>query len=337
MRPRKRDRHLPARVYAKHGAYWYVHRGKWTRIGSTLPDALDAYAKLVAPVASGGMPDLIRRVFDHIRPNLAENTIKQYEQAARRLSVILAEFSPDQVQPKHVAAIKMELADTPNMANRLLSFLRVVFQHAVEWQECDSNPCVGIKRHAEGKRDRYMTHEEFSAIRAHAPPTLQCIMDLCYLTGQRIGDVLQIKLADISSAGIDFEQQKTGKKLRVAMTAELAEVIERAKGLHASSNVRSMYLLWLRLGKPYSYGGVRDAFRQAAALAGVEDARIHDLRAKSITDASRQGLDAQKLAGHTSGKMTERYIRLRDLDTAEPPSIRQALDSWTKPVKKSRR
>ena len=65
MRPRKTDRHLPRRVYQRHGAYYYVDRtGKWVRLGKGLEDALQAYA--------GGMPGLIDRVLAHIRPRLAD-------------------------------------------------------------------------------------------------------------------------------------------------------------------------------------------------------------------------------------------------------------------------
>jgi len=40
-------RHLPACVYRRHGAYWYVKGGKWTRLGAELPEALSNYAGLL--------------------------------------------------------------------------------------------------------------------------------------------------------------------------------------------------------------------------------------------------------------------------------------------------
>src|SRR5690606_230976 len=123
---------------------------------------------------------------------------------------IFAEFEPHQVLPKHVAAVKMELADTPNMCNRILSFLRIVFNYALEWQEVDSNPCIGISRHQAGRRDRYITDAEFAALLNAASPYIRCILEMCYLTGQRIGDVLAIRLADITEEGVSFVQGKTG-------------------------------------------------------------------------------------------------------------------------------
>jgi len=59
-RPRKKDRHLPRCVYHKHGAYWLVRKGKWTKLASDLRGALAAYASIFeAP--KGGMAELSRK------------------------------------------------------------------------------------------------------------------------------------------------------------------------------------------------------------------------------------------------------------------------------------
>ncbi|WP_462382206.1 tyrosine-type recombinase/integrase [Pseudomonas sp. Marseille-QA0892] len=320
MRPRKTDRHLPACMYMKHGAYYYVKKGKWKSLGKDYQDALLAYARITSQAEQGGMPGLIEKVLEHMTPNWAPNTVTQYRQAADRLKEIFAEFEPHQVMPKHVAAIKMDMAKTPSMANRVISFLRVVFQHALEWQLVESNPCIGVRRHVESKRDRYMTDAEFQAILSHCSEYMRCIFEMCYLTGQRVGDVLAIRLADITEEGIAFKQQKTGARLIVGMTPDIQEVIDRTKAL--PRKVRGLTLFCTRGGgRQTSYSTVKDAFAEARKAAGIEDVRIHDLRAKSLTDAKKQGKDAQKLAGHTDARMTARYIRDRQIDIAQAPDM----------------
>lgn len=320
MRPRKKDRHLPPCMYMKHGAYYLVRKGKWERLGSDYQDALLAYARLVGGSGKGGMAKLIDEALDAMKHRLADNTVKQYEAAAARLKEYLAEFEPRQVLPRHVAKLKLHMADTPNMSNRVISFLRMVFAYALEQQVVDSNPCIGIKRHAEKKRDRYITDDEFSAICASASDYMRSIFEMCYLTGQRISDVLSIRLADISPAGIAFEQQKTGAKLVVAMSPDLEDLLGRIKAL--PRRVRGLTLFCARSGgKPVSYETVKQAFRSACMKANIEGATIHDLRAKSLTDTDRQGNDAQKLGGHTDPKMTKRYLRLREIDIAQPPAM----------------
>ncbi|MFU1921760.1 tyrosine-type recombinase/integrase, partial [Klebsiella pneumoniae] len=123
------------------------------------------------------------------------------------------------------------MASTPNMANRTLTVLRVVFAQALEWGEVDSNPCIGIKPHSEKKRGRYLNDKELLSILDNCSEYMRCIFELAYLTGQRIGDVLSIKLDDVSDDGIAFQQQKTGSKVLISMTPDLDAVVQRAKAL----------------------------------------------------------------------------------------------------------
>ena len=326
-RPRKKDRHLPPCVYFKHGAYWLVRGGKWTRLGSTLKEALEAYAALYE-TPKGGMAQLIDEAMVHIRPKVKPSTAKQYDTAAKKLKKTLVEFSVEQVQPKHVAAIKLAMAKTPNMANRCLSVLRQVFDYALEQQLRDDNPAVGIKRHAEAKRPRLISPAEYDAIYAKAGPRLQVIMDLLRLTGQRVGDVLKIRRADIDDIGIHFRQQKTDAKRCSQWTPELLAVVERAKKLNG--NIRALTLLHSQRGGPPAYKTVYDQWVKACEAAGIEDANIHDLRAVAATAAKQQGKNPTALLGHSSPAQTERYLRDKEEIVVEGPSFRHLIDSNSK-------
>lgn len=170
-----------------------------------------------------------------------------------------------------------------------LSFLRVVFSYVVEWQLADSNPCVGIRRHEEAKRKRYLTDKEFDAIRANAHPRLQIVMDLLFLTGQRVVDVLRIKRSDITDRDILFEQQKTKAKLLVRWSPQLREAVSAANTLNGNVLGLNLFRTLARSGKPPSYGVTKDQWNETCSAANIKDAHIHDIRAKSLTDAKRQG------------------------------------------------
>lgn len=331
MRPRGKDKHLPPCVYHRHGGYYYVKRGVWTPIGTTLSSALAEYSKIIAP-PTGGCDELLERTLHRCKESVKPSTYSQYAQACKKLKPILAEFTPELVEPHHVAAILDHHRATPNMANRMLTFMRLSFANGLTWGLCRINPCYGVKRHTEKRRGRYLTNEEFKEIWQAAPPQLRAIMDVAYFSAQRIGDVLAIRLGDISKDGIAFKQQKTGKKL-IVNAPGLEQAVERAKALH--SNVRGLTLFHGRGGKPLGYSGVRDAFERACLLAKVEDATLHDIRAKSLTDADKQGKNPKKLAGHTQESTTNRYLRDRSADLVEGPSIGQLGEYWTEDVKKS--
>lgn len=205
--------------------------------------------------------------------------------------------------------------------------------YAVDWQIVESNPCVGFRRMPEKKCDRYLSDAEYRAIYDQASESMKPIMDICYFTGQRIGDVLAIKMSDIDDEGIHFKQGKTGARLVVKMTPELKSAIESAKALPRP--IRGMTLFCtFRGGRQYNYATVKGMYMEAVKRAGVERTMLHDLRAKLFTDAKKQGKYAQALGGHVTEAMTNRYIRSRATVVAEASSFRQPLDKLDKTGKK---
>lgn len=316
MRPRKKQRNLPQCMYLKHGKYYLVKANKWSLLGATLEEALLAYAREQSPEKMM-MPELINKVVAQISTTAKQSTIKQYQSIASQLCAIFVEFSPSQVNSRHIAELKQSYSDRPSQGNQALSLIKQVFQFALEWGLVNSNPVIGIRRHKESARTRYITDDEFHALLDNADLELRTIMTLCFLTGQRINDVLSIKKADISEDGIQFVQQKTGQRVFLAMSNDIKqtlEVIPPSKGLLLLAN---------KQGEPLNYKTIQARFMRLTKRLNIEDVHLHDIRAKSLTEANRQGKNAQALGGHATESMTQRYIRSRDTITAEPPSIRQ--------------
>lgn len=219
-------------------------------------------------------------------------------------------------QPAQVGTELRVSSTCPNVSRQNLESAQ---RYALEWGEVDSNPCVGIRPHAEKKRDRYITDQEFHAILAQCSEYMRCVFELAYMTGQRISDVLAIRLSDVSDEGIQFQQKKTGAKVLVSTSSDLRLIIARCKAL--PRQIRGMTLICNKKGKPVDYASVKAAWAVARKAAGVENVKIHDLRAKALTDTKKQGNNAQKLGGHSSERMTERYLRNREHDIAHPPQM----------------
>lgn len=304
-------------LHHKHGAWYFVKAGKWERLSDDHATALRLYHSRMAYADTA-----IGRLLDDAlaaRPNLRPSTRKQYRTAAGHLRHAFQQFQRlDQIQPRHVAEFRRTMAATPNMGNRCLSVLRLALDYALEMQLIDSNPAVGVRRYREQHRKRLLTPAEYRAIYAHAGPRLQVIMDLCYLTGQRISDVLAIRRSQIRDGGIEFAQGKTGARLLVRAPG-LPEVIARALALHGAVNALTLFRS--RFGGAPKYRAIRDQWERACAAAGVDDAHLHDLRALALTEADRAGLDAQALAGHTSEAMTRRYLRSKEVPEVQGPAL----------------
>jgi integrase len=318
---------LPSCMYQKHGAYYLVKRGKWTRLGKDRRAADAAYQRLTRPTV-GAMPRLIDDAMVEIVEKVRPSTRKQYRTVAEQMKEMLVEFEPQQVTMADVAGIKRAYRSRPNMGNRALTVLRQVFLYAVENGICQSSPCTGLPRFGERKRDRLIQWAEYHAIRAQASKRLQVFMDLLVTTGQRPSDVLKIRRSDIDTDGIYFRQGKTGAKLKVKGNPGMWDAVERAKALHGSTGCLTLFRT--RYGSVPAYRTVYDEWCRACVKAGVEDADLRDLRALAGTEAKRQGLNPQALLGHTTARMTERYLRDRDVPIVDGPIIRRLLDSSAK-------
>jgi integrase len=322
-KPRQSDRDLPACVYRKHGAYWLVKHNRWRRLGQDRRTAMIAYARLSA-VPNAAMARLVDDAMVEIEARIRPATLAQYRKAAEALKAMLIEFEPEQVTEADVAGIRRAYRGRPNMGNRVLSVLRQVFAYAVDNRIVRNNPCIGIKRHKERKRDRLISWPEFHAIRSQASARMQTIMDLLVTTGQRPMDVVRLRRSDLSEEGISFKQAKTGAKLLVRWTPDMRAAVERAKALQGTITTLSLFQTWH--ARQPSYKAIYDDWRRACARAGVEDADLRDLRALSGTEAKRQGINPTALLGHTSETMTQRYLRDRDTPSVDGPRIRQPLD-----------
>lgn len=319
MRPRKHRSSLPPCVYHRHGAFWYVKRGKWKNIGCTLDEALAEHARLVTE-PKGGLDKWVDEALEaHAKEaKISPATARLYKTAGEKLKHDFQEFSPEQVRQKHIFQWRRALADTPNMANRCLTVARIVFTYLAQEQIVDSNPAMGVKPYNEAKRERLIAPDEFQAIYGSAVPRLQCMMDLMFLTGQRLMDVVTIHESQIGDEGVYFRQAKTGARLLVRWTPELRATVERARALN---KVRSLTLFRGRRGTPPKYKSVYAQWREACRLAGILDAQARDLRAMSATEARAQQKDPTALLGHATAATTRRYLRDKLVPVVDGPSI----------------
>ena len=193
-------------------------------------------------------------------------------------------------------------------ANREKALFSHIFNKAREWGFTTAqNPCQGVKGFKETGRSRYVTDEEFERVKICAHYTVVDAMDIALLTGQRPADVLKIRRADIRDGALWIVQNKTGARLGIEVTGELAAVIDRIK--QRPSKAISAYLIQDENGQPLSQFALRSRFDKARTLAKV-DFQFRDIRAKAATDTGDLA-HSQKLLAHKNREMTEHYVRSR--------------------------
>jgi integrase len=322
-RKRKSRKDLPERVYYNHNAYYFTTReGKWIRLGNTLSEALSAYADLVEPERIHTMGQVMDRYLAEVVINLNVKTQDNYRRAIKRLKPVFGHMKPEDIKPKDVY-LYQDIRSKKNgvaSANIEKSVLRVVFTKAIEWGVTEKNPCKEVKSLSMKTRDRYITDDEYRLLYKNASRVLQCIMDMAYVTGLRIGDILKTKLSDIQDGELTVITEKTGKKLVFAIVDDLEVVITRAKVLKRP--ILSHYLFCDRTGKKISKGNFNMQWIRLKKKLGLHETNLHfhDIRVKSATDADEEGINAQQLLGHSKRATTDRYVKQRKINRVMPLS-----------------
>ncbi len=352
---------LEPRVYANHGAFFYVHRdGRWEKLGRDI-DKANATARLYNDTAGrfGTMAYWLDMFIAECRTRvkaktMAPRTLADYEADIEPLKVYFAEpMLPTDILPNHVMEyLKLGAeAGRPVRANREKACLSSCMSWLIGAGKVDGlliNPCLrasGVKRNTETKRDRYVTHDEYRDVYAQAPYQVRAMMELTYRTLQRPeSDILDWTVANLPIKDgkriLRVEQAKvrgtTGKTVDIALSSELEELFKDLVG--AVPKIGRSLVCAQRgqhAGKRYTYDGISSMLKRAIAKANIERATAgqpkipsfgyRDLKGKGATDMWLAGVpieQIQLLCGHEDKATTEQYIKQRWRETAQPNMTR---------------
>ncbi|MET4697998.1 integrase [Constrictibacter sp. MBR-5] len=219
-----------------------------------------------------------------------------------------------------VAAVKAKLADTPIQANRFLALLSAAFSYASgpEKRWCTENPAKGIKRNPEERRERYLSPAELlrlsEALNAYSEPGTANAVRLLMLTGARRGEVLQARWEQFDlDAGVwtkPSAHTKQKKLHRVPLSPPALLLLQAQRKLAGTSE-------WVFPGRRNGERlmDVKKAWATVCTAAGIEDARLHDLRHTFASILAGSGMSLPiigALLGHTQPATTARYSHLAD-------------------------
>ena len=305
----------PPRFHKK-GKVWYHVSGTlprlWTKLASDRAEALRLWAQResVPEDDSTNLFSIVaKRYVREIFPSKSIQTRKDNDKELANLLKVFAHMPIDAIAPMHVREymdIRGQAAKV--RANREKALLSHIFNKAREWgYTALQNPCQGVKGFKETGRSRYITDAEFDQVKAQAHFTVIDAMDLALLTGQRPADVLKLKRTDIRDGALWIVQNKTGQRLGLEVTGELAAVVARIN--ERPRQAISAWLIQDENGQPLTQFALRSRFDKARTLAKV-DFQFRDIRAKAATDTGDLA-HSQKLLGHKNREMTEHYVKSR--------------------------
>lgn len=230
-------------------------------------------------------------------------TQKHYRNDGLRMLHHFGHLELNEVEPTHIAQFLKWCRenDRATTGNREKAFLSSVFEYALAEGWCVFNPCRGVRRNKERPSKAYVEHETLVAALDRAPPALQHLLAVAYLTGIRQTDLRAALKSQIVGDLLHVEESKTGKHNAHEITPTVRHFLNLAIARSSSD-----FIFVSTRGKPWSEWGLQSALRRFQA-----GFRFRDLRAKAQTDRPEKDV-----LGHT-GQMRERYTKRRKLSAVK--------------------
>jgi integrase len=204
-------------------------------------------------------------------------------------------------------------------AARTVGLLGAIFTYAVERKLRPDNPVRGVRRFADGRRERRLSADEYKALGAGLTQAATdglnqhgiAAVRFLALTGWRRGEAVGLKWSDVDSVRrtATLDDTKTGRSIRPLAHAAF-EVIAK---------------LPRRVGNPYVFpattgegplGSLPRIFEGIRTKGGLSrEITMHVLRHSAASLASDAGLSEATIAGllgHKLGTITSRYTHSAD-------------------------
>jgi integrase len=241
---------------------------------------------------------------------LAPRTARDYVRHIGHLKARFGHLDATTLKPRDFGPFIQERIGKKGEVQRVrqLAVLSSAFTYAVSYAyTLDRNVLKDVPRPKRPPRDRLIEPEEFEAVRSQAPLRVQLMMDLAVRLGQRQGDLLNLKWADIKAGEIHINQGKTGKRLAIEITPELKRIFGKCWLLPN----RGEYVITRKCGGRYTSEGYRALWQRtmnAYCRKGGTRFTFHDIRALCATKCASPEI-AMKLLGHTNISMTLRVYR----------------------------
>jgi excisionase family DNA binding protein len=223
-------------------------------------------------------------------------------------------------------------AVSESSTNREMALLKVMFNLAIDWGFASENPLRKVKMFSEkdNLKERVLTEEEETRLRAASAPHLRLIITGLLATGARISELMALRRSavDLERRTILLTKTKSGRNRVIPINAQLHEVLTALKARSKGERVFAG-----PEGEPVA--SVRRAFVSACRRAGLKGVRMHDLRHTFATRLVRRGVDiitVRDLLGHSSVKLTERYTHSNEeqkreaVRRLEPETAKKAED-----------
>ena len=158
---------------------------------------------------------------------------------------------------------------------------------------------------------RMLTPTEYRALRdaARNDARMFAIIELLLQTGIRIGELANLRLSDMQGDTLRILAQEKHEERVVPLNRAAKEALKRYLDNRPSGKEDRIFIT--KSGKPFLIRNIRTAVERYFKLAGIESAKVNDLRHTFVSHHLKHGVSLMmlsKILGHKRLSTTERYL-----------------------------
>ena len=272
----------------------------------------------------------LEELFDMFMERYSKRTKKSWKYDEREIPKHLgcwfnrkiSTITKPQIQKLHE---KISIENGMYQANRTLERLKSMYNRAIDWGWEGTNPCNGIKKNKEVKRDRFLRPDElprfFTALQNETNEVARNYIWMLLLTGARKTNVLAMRWEEIDFAlGMwRIPDTKNGEPVNIPLVSAAIELLNSIERKNE----------WVFPSPILPNGHLQDpkkAWNRILTEANISDLRIHDIRRTLGSYQAIMGTSLNiigKSLGHKSQASTQIYARL----TTDP--VRKSMEDAT--------
>lgn len=230
--------------------------------------------------------------------SLAPNTQKVYIISLRKIDLYFGEAPADDLTASDVTLYMDEHSETPGAVNLVKAVIGAMYKWARKRGHATIRPVEDVDKLTIAEHEPWPAELLERGLVADNP-RVRLAVNLLYFTGQRIGDAVNMRWADIKDGHIHVVQQKTGKELAVPIHSRLQAELDRTPRIGFNIITR-----WT--GAPIGPQPIRIAIKKFAG-----EYVPHGLRKNAVIALLEAGCSENEVGGITgqSPQMVRHYAK----------------------------
>lgn len=228
-------------------------------------------------------------------------------------------YEPSMINEQDIENFKVFLKNekyTSKSISRKVNSIKSFFRFLRSQNFVADNPAAHVSHPKyEVAPPRVLSKLEYRALRdaSRDDVRLSSIIELLLQTGMRIGELanLRIEDVDLKKKSILIQPYESRDSRTVPLSDAAVKAIEGYLAVRPKSDDNTLFLT--KTGNPFLVRNIRTAVDRYFKIAGIENAKVNDLRHTFIIHQLRAGTPinyVSRLVGHKRLSTTEKYLKL---------------------------